>query len=94
MRSAAGHGVARLDNLAAAAAHCGRAHARPPPGPATRPEPRKCREFETDLGVIAVRQAGRPRSHMIDMSCAVRPYIQAAGLGYKFSMSEGEQAGR
>jgi hypothetical protein len=50
---------------------------RPRPGlrPASPPPPphRKCQEFETDLG-IAVRQPGKPRSHMIDMSCAVRPY--------------------
>src|SRR5262245_46203041 len=35
---------------------------------------RKCHESETDLGVTAVRQPGKPRSHMIDMSRAVRPY--------------------
>jgi hypothetical protein len=35
---------------------------------------RKCHESETDLGVIAVRQPRKPRSHMINMSCAMRPY--------------------
>jgi hypothetical protein len=29
--------------------------------PVTRRKLRKCHEFETDLGVIAVRQAGKPR---------------------------------
>jgi hypothetical protein len=43
-------------------------------GPGTRRKPRKCHESETDLGVIAVRQAGKPRWRKIDMSRAVRPY--------------------
>jgi branched-subunit amino acid ABC-type transport system permease component len=28
---------------------------------AARPTPRKCREFETDLGVVAVKQPEKPR---------------------------------
>ena len=35
---------------------------------------RKCHEFETDLGDIAVRQPGTRRSYKINMSCDVRPY--------------------
>ena len=37
------------------------AHARPLQSPATRLKPRKCHEFETDLGDIAVRQPRKPR---------------------------------
>ncbi len=36
--------------------------------------PRKCREFEIDLGAITVRQPRSRRSHKINMSRAVRPY--------------------
>ena len=56
---------------------------------AALPKRRKCHEFETDLGVIAVRQPRTPRSHVIDMSCAVRPYtwtrrlVEARGWRYE-----------
>jgi hypothetical protein len=46
--------------------------ARRTPALPTRLTLRKWQEFETDLRVIAVRQPGQPRSHMIDMPCAVR----------------------
>ncbi|WP_410601320.1 dihydrofolate reductase family protein [Amycolatopsis sp. lyj-90] len=36
--------------------------------------PKKCQEFETDHGDVAVRQPGTPRSHKIDMSRAVKTY--------------------
>jgi hypothetical protein len=42
---------------------------------------RKCHESETDLGVIAVRQPRKPRSHMINMSCAMRPYTNERRVG-------------
>jgi Homeodomain-like domain len=48
-----------------------------PPG-ATRPM-RKCHEFETDLGAIAVRQTRNRRSDKINMSREVRPYRQPWG---------------
>src|SRR5262245_37360269 len=59
---------ARCDRAPTAAA------ARRTPALPTRLTLRKCHEFETDLGVVAVRQRGKPWSHMIDMSCAVRSY--------------------
>lgn len=36
---------------------------------------RKCREFETDHGDIAVRQLRKPRSSKINMSSDLRPYM-------------------
>jgi hypothetical protein len=44
-------------------------------GAARRQRPRKCHEFETDLGDIAVRQARTRRSHKINMSREVRSYM-------------------
>lgn len=38
------------------------------------PRLRKCHEFETDLGVVAVRQPRTHRSHKINMSRGLRPY--------------------
>src|SRR5262249_18365719 len=59
---------------ARAIAHPTAAVARRTPARPVRLTLRKCHGFETDLGVVAVRQPGKPRSHMIDMSYAVRPY--------------------
>ena len=39
------------------------------------PRPKKCSEFETDLGEIAVRQPSIRRSHKINMSREMRSYI-------------------
>ena len=41
---------------------------------------KKCHEFETDLGDIAVRQPRKPRSNKINMSREVRPYSARAGV--------------
>jgi hypothetical protein len=78
-----------MDTRGQAGPAVGQPDSRPPQGPATRPEPRKCHDSETDHGVIAVRQLGKARWRKIDMACAVRPYnccrasFSAAPLRYR-----------
>jgi hypothetical protein len=50
-------------------------HAKDRAGPATL---RKCHEFETDRGDIAVRQPRKPRSRKINMSPDLRPSSRVA----------------
>ena len=78
------------------------ADARPRPRPASatvpccgfrRLRPRKCHEFETDLGEIAVRQPRIRRSRKINMSRAVRPYTAACSVSVSWLRSPGALQG-
>jgi len=52
-----------------------------------RLQPKKCHEFETDLGDIVVRQLRKPRSYKIDASRAVRPYDTVVGVTLRVGIS-------
>jgi hypothetical protein len=66
-------------NFAAVALSIARRASKARDAAAKRLRLRKCHDFETDLGDIAVRQPITRRSNKINMSCGVRPYSVRPG---------------